>query len=286
MFTSVTTFSTQPPPGFDGNAAAFLLAANITNITSSNAINDLVVGLKNDDLWNKFYALYPFVGDSANTNKFNLKNPSNIDGAFRLTFTGSWIHNSNGITGNGIDTSANTFFDINTNAVTNDFHMSIYSRTNISLSPPLPTGQLQIDMGVFVSPNESAIIPKTEHNKFSGYLGPQPAQPYNENAPGIFSQRSDGFFMVNRKLDTTGSTNLARSTPGFPPASYDNITSVHTKPSGLPITIGSENRSGGPFSVSTKNLAFSSIGLGLTLTEMQDFYDHIQTFQTALGRAV
>jgi hypothetical protein len=139
---------------------------------------------------------------------------------------------------------------------------------------------------VFVSPDESAIIPRTEHNIFIGYLGPQPSQQYNQNAPGIFSQRSDGFFMVNRKLDTTGSTNLARSTPGFPPGSYSNIASSHTKPSGLPITIGAENRSGGPFSVSTKNLAFSSIGLGLTLAQMQDFYGHIQTFQTTLGRQV
>jgi hypothetical protein len=275
-------YGTPPFVGFDDDAAAFLIEARITNDTIAGAINTLVVGLKSDGLWNRFYALYPFVGGSANTHKFNLKNPSNTDAAFRLAFTGSWTHNSNGITGNGIDTIANTFFNINDSAIEDDFHMSIYSRTNISLSPPLPTGQLQIDMGAFVSPNEFAIIPRTEHNIFSGYLGVQPAQPYNQNAPGQTINISRGQFLVTRSPATPTTTNRLLNDDNF----QSPMTQSVGKPVGITLAIGAENRTDGPFAVSTKNLAFSSFGLGLTRNQGASLYSRIQTFQTTLGRQV
>ena len=46
-------------------------------------------------------ALYPFVGGTATSHKFNLKDPRDLDAAFRLQFNGGWTHNSNGVTPNG-----------------------------------------------------------------------------------------------------------------------------------------------------------------------------------------
>jgi hypothetical protein len=53
-------------------------------------------------------ALYPIVGGTASQHKFNLKDPRDLDAAFRLVFSGGWTHNSNGFTGNAINTTANT----------------------------------------------------------------------------------------------------------------------------------------------------------------------------------
>ena len=58
----------------DADAAAFLAAAGITDATITSAINTLVIDMKDDGLWSKMDAIYPFVGGTATTHKFNLKN--------------------------------------------------------------------------------------------------------------------------------------------------------------------------------------------------------------------
>jgi len=79
-------------PLFDTDAQAFLTATGITDLTISNAINDLVVGLKADSLWTKYKAIYPCVGGTAFTHKFNLKDPRDLDAAFRLTYMMGLLH--------------------------------------------------------------------------------------------------------------------------------------------------------------------------------------------------
>lgn len=98
---------------------AFMAATGITDPTIDRAICNLVAQLKADNLWNKLEAIYPMVGGSATTHKFNLKNPIDTDAAFRLLFSGGWTHDANGATPNGVNAWANTFW-------------KPYSRTNTS----------------------------------------------------------------------------------------------------------------------------------------------------------
>jgi hypothetical protein len=107
----------------DPDAQAFITAANITDPTQQSAINTLVVGLKDDGLWTSMQAIYPFVGGTASSHKYNLKDPRDLDAAKRLVFNGGWTHNSNGITGNGVNTYAETFNNV-------PFSLGAYSRTN------------------------------------------------------------------------------------------------------------------------------------------------------------
>ena len=79
-------------PAVDPDAQAFLTAAAITDPTITSAIDTLVVQLKADSIWSKMKALYPFVGGTASTHKYNLKNPLDTDAAFRLVFNGGWTH--------------------------------------------------------------------------------------------------------------------------------------------------------------------------------------------------
>ena len=53
-------------------------------------------------------AIYPLVGGTASSQKYNLKDPRDLDVAYRLTFYGGWTHSSNGITGNYTNTYADT----------------------------------------------------------------------------------------------------------------------------------------------------------------------------------
>ena len=79
--------------------------------------------------WNRTPIIYPFVGGSATTHKFNLKNPLNSDGANRLTFGSGFSHGANGVTppGNAV---AQTYLDLNLQMPQYSFSAGYYSRDN------------------------------------------------------------------------------------------------------------------------------------------------------------
>jgi hypothetical protein len=63
----------------------------------ATAINTLVVDLKSYGLWTLIDAFYPFVGGTSTSCKYNLKDPQDTNGAYRMTFAGSWTIDSNGV---------------------------------------------------------------------------------------------------------------------------------------------------------------------------------------------
>jgi hypothetical protein len=101
-------FGGGAPPPIDPDAQAFLTAAAITDPTITSAIDTLVVQLKADGIWTKMKALYPFVGGTASTHKYNLKDPQDLDASFRLVFNGGWTHSANGALPNGTNGFADT----------------------------------------------------------------------------------------------------------------------------------------------------------------------------------
>lgn len=80
--------------GADADALAFITAANITDTTQKSAVTQLVTDLKSANIWTKMKAIYPFVGGTASSHRFNLKDPRDLDVAFRLVFNGGWTHSS------------------------------------------------------------------------------------------------------------------------------------------------------------------------------------------------
>jgi hypothetical protein len=114
LYTTSTSTYISPsapivPTLMDLDAELFLGVANISNTTIRSAINQLVIDLKNANIWIKITLLYPFVGGTAITHRLNLKNPN----TYALTFTGGWVHNSLGILMNNIDTFASTGYSAN-----------------------------------------------------------------------------------------------------------------------------------------------------------------------------
>ena len=112
---------------FDPDAQAFITAAAIADPTQQAAINTLVVDLKGYSIWTKMQALYPMVGGTASTHKFNLKNPLDTDAAFRLVFSGGWTHSANGALPNGTNAYADTFITPSTSLSLNSTHISYWA---------------------------------------------------------------------------------------------------------------------------------------------------------------
>jgi hypothetical protein len=250
------------------DAQAFITAAGITDPTQQSAIITLVADLKTYGIWTKMKAIYPIVGGTASSHKFNLKDPRDLDAAFRLQFTNAWTHSATGMTPNGSNTFANTYLSPLTSLSLNSTHISYYSRTNSNAT--------EIEIGVQSNNGLNYTIIEIRTANLTYYL-------VNSTITGIQSVAdtdSRAFYLGNRTAVNVingwrNSTKLL------------NGTTSSTNHPERNIYLGAMHNSVGvPQYYSTKQCAFASIGDGLTDTEAANLYTAVQAFQTTLGRQV
>jgi len=253
---------------FDADAQAFITAAGLTNPTQQSAVNTLVLSLKANNIWTKMRAIYPFVGGTATTHKFNLINPADTNAAFRLVFFGGWTHTTNGAQGNGTNTYADSFFIPSTQySVIDNAALSVYSRTNII--------EGRCEIGCFNGSNSALQI-----NVATTAFPPQQTGTYMNNVTESKFADTDsrGFYITSRTGTTV--TMFENST-----LKVTQTTTALARPN-VKIYVGAQNNSGAANIPSSKQLAFASIGDGLTNTDAANFYTAVQAFQTTLGRQV
>jgi hypothetical protein len=250
-------------PSLDPDAVAFLTAAAITDPTITSAIDTLVVDLKGYGIWTKMKALYPFVGGTASTHKFNLVNPLDTNAAFRLVFFGGWTHGSTGALPNGTNGYADTFFIPSTNFTSlNNKSFGNYIGTNTNIG---------IDMGSLNSSFTGDQIVSRITN-ISGHNSS------NINTVTVASSDSRGFWLSTRINSTQAKL-------------YKNSSLIITEGASisqhnLSIVIGARRNNLNPFVFTDKRFQFAFLGDGLSDTEAANFYTSVQAFQTTLGRQV
>ncbi len=250
--------------GCDPDAVAFLAAAGITDATITSAVCTLVIAMKANGTWSKMQAIYPMVGGTATTHKFNLKNPADSNAAFRLAFTGGWTHSANGALPNGTNAVADTFYIPSTSATQNSHHLSYYSRTN--------SNGVEVEIGAASGTQGSLIEIRTSNVTY-----------YRINSSVVYVTAVDtdsrAYYISNRTASNVingwrNSTKVA------------NGTTVSSAPIGLKYQIGAFNDANTIRYYSTKQCAFASIGSGLTDGEAAALYSSVQAFQTTLSRQV
>lgn len=259
------------PPVYDADAQAFIDAVGTLTTTQEVAINNLVIGLKSAGVWSKCDAIYPFVGGTASSHKWNLKNPLDTDAAFSLTFYGGLTHNANGVTGNGTNGYADTHYVASVQQAASYSHSAIYCNTdNTWIASDVK------ELGVYQSDTQSQNI--------------------------VLSHPTYG--LIYRRDDAQKKSNLTvfQTSAGFTTVTRNGSTSVYAVKNGTlqnTQTNGTPNRPtnsaylfntnySGPYSNGWSNqcLAYVTFGNGLTVTEAQDEYTIVQAYQTALGRNV
>jgi hypothetical protein len=249
----------------DADAQAFITAAAITDPTQQTAINTLVVDLKAYSIWTKMKALYPFLGSTASQHKWNLKDPRDLDAAFRIFFNGGVTHSSNGVQFGGVNGWAETYLNPNTVFSTNDsFHGSIYSRTNSN-------GDLCDYGGINASARTELWTRISDGNLYTSAHLNRIITP-NSNSTGYYisTRTNSTTFKVFKNNSQLGSTYT-----GANGARYD-----------VTMPIGAYKIGTTPSYYSNRQYAFASIGDGLTDAEAANFYTAVQAFQTALSRQV
>lgn len=256
----ISSVASGPPP-LDPDAQAFITAAGITDTTQKNAINTLVVDLKGYGIWSKMKAIYPFVGGTSTSHSYNLKNTLQ----FQIVWSGGVTHSSTGVTFNGTNGYGNT--NLNTNSVSNpaNYHQSIYSRT-------LGGNNSWVDIGNWVTGRINFIQIGNNANTYDNYIFDA------TSALGISNSGARAMFMANRINTSRKSFRNGVSIQSQTIAVGSNIN--------LNVFIGAVNLNGNASNYIGRNLAFSTIGDGLTDTEASNLYTAVQAYQTTLGRQV
>ena len=244
----------------DSDVNAFISATGITDATQKSAINTLVTDLKSYSLWSKMDAIYPMVGGTATTHKYNLKNPLDTDGAFRLTFSGGWTHSSTGALGNGTNTWAETHL-IPYNILDRDnSHLSFYSRTDVI------GNQTEIGIGSLYLLYRYGSSTYKAFNSLQAQRG------------SLFAPTTG--MLIGSRINSTVEKYYHQG------VLTDNLTvnSLAIPSSALSVSVGTNDPGYSQFSA--KECAFATIGEGLTDTEANDFETVVQNFQTTLSRNV
>ena len=263
----INPYLVQPSSAYDSDAQAFFTAAGITNTTQKSAVNQLVLDLKSYSIWTKMKALYPFVGGTATTHKYNLKDPQDTDAAFRLVFSGGWTHSSTGAKPNGSNAYADTKYNNQSNSQLNSSHLSYYSLTN--------TSGAEAEMGCYNSVLDAGYF-------MNFYFTPGNYKGLNAGSTNVGSAYipTTGFLLGNRPNSTTEKYFHKGSL-------IDNLTKNSKQTINLNVFIGTHNFNGSPLSYYTqKECAFASIGDGLSDTEAANLYTAVQAFQTTLSRNI
>jgi hypothetical protein len=270
--TKIKNFNT-----FDPSSIAFFnsLAADGVTLTATqkNAINRLVLNYKGKgnlnnsiDLWAVSSCIYPYIGNSATAHKYNLKNPQNTNGAHRITFSGGWTHNSNGITGNAVNTFGNTHFKPN-DLAQNSNRLFAYVRTD--------TGGTS-----FESIGGASNAAFTNGLAFDTRKSTNSHAPYSNTAfTAVSNPNRTGLIGVNRIV--SGSFKVFRN--GL---SLYSVTAASATPFFQNMYVGAQNNSGSFFNPTGQNLAFEVFGDGLSDANSLLEYQIIQQFQTDLGRNI
>ena len=256
--------------GTDPDAQAFITATGISG-TNATATNQLVIDLKSANIWTKMKCIYPFVGNTASSQKYNLKDPRDLNAAYRLVFSGGGTFSSNGYQPNGTNAYANTNFNTKDNFQSNNAFISIYNRTNAVVSNQVLFGN---------SENITSYLPLTQlYPNLSGNLAAD-MQDFNYRIT-VANADIRGMYILNRVASNNFKVYKNNAIFGT-----NTGTQTQTNFPNSTLIFGAMNNAGAITNYSNCQIAFIAMGSGLTDAEALALYNAVQTFNTTLARQV
>lgn len=241
-------------------ALKFIDSSGITDSTEKSAICTLVKQLKDSSLWNKQKVIYPIVGGTSSTVKWNLVNPVNADTAYRIVFNGGWTYNSSYIQGNGSTGYANTYFNTSTAGLSKDsIAWGIYIENNVDNNASF--GYIDASFQGW------SLFPRLSNVAYSAV-----SKVYDSGA----NTDSRGFYLGTRTNGTSGKTfrdnSLLISHGSALVGSFANMY------------LGARNNNGSVEQYSTYQIGFFFVSYGLSDAEASTMYNIFTAFKTTLGR--
>jgi hypothetical protein len=268
---SIITQSSISAGGTDSDAQAFIDAAGITDSTQQSAINTLVTDLKTANIWTKMKAVYPIVGGSASSHKYNLVNPLDSDAAYRLAFAAGMTHASTGMSPGGTS-YASTYLVPNTALTVRNTHLSIYVRTDTAAGNKIEMGCANAttanpSMGLFA--------------KYSATNAVSDAYNNSTNRLSISNSDAKGYYVSSRTSSTLHKLYKNGSVIGT-----DTNTEANNAMPNVQMLIGSFLFGASVIQGTDREISLVTIGDGLSDADVTNITSAVTTFQTTLSRNV
>lgn len=256
----------------DADAQAYITAATITDAGQKSAINTLFKSLKSAGVYTKIQAMYPFLGTTPTQQKWNAKDPRDLNAAYRLVFSGGGTFSNNGYQSNGTNSYADTFFipssiqNVNSNGIT----ITVGTNNATTASDVLDIGSSS------GATSRNLISVKNNNTTFSRISR------FNSDAGGVTVNgvnESRGIFTGSKQSATVNKLFRNGSQIGST-GSGGGTLSIYA------IYIGNLNISNVPYSSgwSNQRIQFTAFHEGLSDAEISTFHTIIDTFENAIGR--
>lgn len=267
---------------YDSSSIAFFERADITDTQLKDAVNDLVVDLKNEGLWTKMYCIYPFVTDKSTSSgslvqfQVNLVNTASYSGGGSSSFVNGESQTQDK---SGFKAGQSTTTYMRTGLIPstvigdskNPYHVSLY--TNATGSEPTN----RIDLGCNIGSNQTNMSLGTTYSGLSrttfearGFVA--------LDAPSQSTYK--GHFIGTSKYSASGEYWHRITRDGTLITGSNDSDSFGC--GSIELFIGTVNNSGTPFPPANKRYQFFSFGDNLTGTECSTFSTIVNNFQTAV----
>jgi len=265
-------------------------ATGMSNQLVWEAVDEFVSGLKTDNVWSKFDAIYPLITDSTSTavikDQFS-KNLVNTN-LYTLGYVGSSTVGYDGYTNGGVDSYINTNLNPSLSIYITHFdreHLSFYTAQNFASTQQGHMGaHHRFEMGVGTFYNGYSISTTGSSNTTYTTTGDGPFGPgAGSDTQIVTNATSSGWWLSsNRRQGPTSQTYVN----GNLLISNDNVGSDGTTLVNTPILLGTvgwrqdaPSNFVFPFGFSTLQYSFFSIGDYLTGTDATNAYNRVQTLQ-------
>lgn len=262
--------------GIDADALAFITAANITDTTQQNAIKTLVSDLKSYGIWSKMKAIYPFVGGTASQHRFNLKDPRDLDVAFRLVFNGGWTHSSTGALPNSSNGYVNTFLNTSIVLTPNNLSIGLYTNTNRPIGTQSRIAYGNSDNLTTYTPITQLYLRATSDALISD-LGN-----FNFGRVNVTNTTTAGFYVNTRTANN--SMKVFKNNTLIGSSTITNPT--NTLPNSYLYFAAFNNAGAYADGYESVNYQFSYVSDGLSDTEATALYNAVNAYQVALSRNI
>lgn len=283
----VTPAPIIPPVVYEPETEAYLNALGVSNdsttymgstvyeITGANLwtyLNNFVVNVKNifgltlgsNNLSTQFKFIYPRFLDTSSAHRYNL-----VTGLQDATYFGGWTHDGGGATPNG----TNGYVDLNINYTTANFtnnnqSFGFFSKTNTSAG-------IYADFGMINDGRSNAVM-YTNGTDIVTRLN-------SETNKTLTLSSSLGVLSMSRTSSTQYKTFRNGLSIG---TNTDNSTAMYIPPQGFKLVEGALYNAGSlsvAFFSPRKRTWFWG-GLGMTDSQMLDFYNELANIETLLNR--
>jgi hypothetical protein len=232
-------------------------------------VNTYVTELKAAGIWNKFYAIYPFLGGSSSTTSYNLKDAD----YYQITWAGTMAYGTLGVDFDGVSGFGDTNFDFSAISSTiEDIHFSFYT-------PDANGGLANVPMGVGSTAADDRIRMAFDAGTDNYYadMWSNGAIAGRVSVSGLGAPA--GHYLASRFSASTAFVYL----DGVQKALNSTTVDVSDVPSDT-FYVGAANVAGVASGFTTKTLGLATIGKHLTASDITSFHTITDKFLTSLGR--